>query len=251
MVAGQGDIARNLGEIRARIAEAALRVQREPDEIDLVAVTKTFPVEMIVEAWEAGQRHFGENRPEEGAAKIPRALTAMLAGSSGDTPVWHMIGHIQSRKAELVVTHFDIVHSVDRFKIAKKLNDLGATAGRCMPVLIECNVSGEEDKYGYAAAGWQEEPGVRERLYSEVASLVELPYLKMMGLMTMAPLTDDPETVRPVFASLRALRDWLREQFPEADWSQLSMGMTDDFTVAVEEGATLVRVGRGVFGTRS
>lgn len=250
MVSGNVDVARNLQEIRARIAEAALRVQRDPEDVELVAVTKTFPVEMILEAWEAGQQHFGENRPEEGAAKISRALAVMLSGRPAGTPVWHMIGHIQSRKTDLVVAHFDIVHTVDRFKIAQKLNDLGARMGRCIPVLVECNVSGEASKYGYEAAGWQGDLGIRERLYSEVASLVELPYLQLLGLMTMAPIAEDPATVRPVFASLRGLRDWLREQFPGTDWSQLSMGMTDDFAVAVEEGATLVRVGRGVFGAR-
>jgi PLP dependent protein len=251
MVREQVDIARNLQEVRGRIAEAALRAGRNPEEIELIAVTKTFPVEMIVEAWQAGQRHFGENRPEEGAVKIPRMLTSVLAGPPGGNPVWHMMGHIQSRKADLVVDHFDMVHSVDRLKIAEKLNALAAVKRRCIPVLLECNVSGEAGKYGYDAAGWQEATGVRERLYSDVASLVELPYVHVVGLMTVAPIAEDPETVRPIFASLRGLRDWLGEQFPGMSWSQLSMGMTDDFAVAVEEGATLVRVGRGVFGSRS
>jgi PLP dependent protein len=244
------DIAANLRQVRERIAEAALRSQRDPQKVELVAVTKMFPVEMIVEAWEAGQRHFGENRPEEGADKIPSALRLMLAGPPAGAPIWHMIGHVQSRKADLVVAHFDIVHSIDRLKIAQKLNDLAAGMRRCIPVMMECNVSGEAGKYGYPAAAWQEEPAVREQLYSEVASLVELPYLQVVGLMTMAPIAEDPEAVRPVFASLRGLRDWLREQFPEVDWSQLSMGMTDDYAVAVEEGATIVRVGRGIFGAR-
>jgi PLP dependent protein len=250
MVNERIDIAENLRQVRERIAEAALRSQRDPQKIELVAVTKMFPVGMIVEAWEAGQRHFGENRPEEGATKIPSALRSILMGPPAGVPVWHMIGHVQSRKADLVVAHFDIVHSVDRLKIAQRLNDLAAGMGRCMPVMVECNVSGEAGKHGYQAARWQEEQALREQLYSEVASLVKLPYLQVLGLMTMAPITEDPETVRPVFASLRGLRDWLREQFPEVDWSQLSMGMTGDYTVAVEEGATVVRVGRGIFGAR-
>jgi PLP dependent protein len=251
MVNGPVDVARNLREIRARMGEAALRAQRDPEKVELIAVTKTFPVEMILEAWSAGQRHFGENRPEEAATKIRGALARILAGPPVGAPVWHMIGHVQSRKAELVIAHFDVVHSVDRLKIAQKLNDLGSRAGRCIPILVECNVSGEVGKYGYEAAGWQVEDRVRERLYSEVASLVKLPYLQVRGLMTVAPIVEDPVEVRPIFASLRGLRDWLGERFPEADWSQLSMGMTDDFAVAIEEGSTLVRVGRGIFGVRS
>ena len=203
MVGAEGDIARNLHEIRSRIAEAALRARRDPEEVTLVAVTKTIPVELILEAWQAGQRQFGENRPEEGADKIPQVLVPILAGRPAGTPVWHMIGHIQSRKTELVVDHFDIVHSVDRLKIAQRLNSLLGAAGRCIPVLLECNVSGEASKHGYHAAGWEAEPAVRERLYSDVASLVELPYLRIAGLMTVAPLAEDAETVRPVFASLR------------------------------------------------
>jgi len=240
------EIRRNLERVRTRIGEAALRVGRTPTDVRLVAVSKTHPAEAVLAAWECGQRDFGENRPEEGAEKIPA-----VAGAVGGThPTWHMIGTIQRRKADLVVAHFDYVHSVDRLVLARKLSSLAVAAGNVLPVLIECNVSGEESKAGYALYGWEHEPQVRETFFQEVAAMVALPGLRVEGLMTMAPLTEEPETVRPVFASLRGLREALQEQLPQATWRHLSMGMTDDFEVAIEEGATLVRVGRAIFGQR-
>ena len=238
-------IATNLENIRTRIAEAALRVGREPSGVYLVAVTKTFPVDAILAAWESGQRDFGENRPEEGVQKIPEVAARLPTGSG--KPTWHMIGHIQRRKARLVVEDFDVVHSIDRLAVAQKLSALAVEAGRELPVLLECNVSGEASKYGYQAAGWERDAAIRERLYGEVTAILGLPSLRLEGLMTMAPIADDAEAVRPVFASLRALRDAFREHFPAVTLPHLSMGMTDDFEVAVEEGATLVRVGRGIF----
>ncbi|MBN1247872.1 MAG: YggS family pyridoxal phosphate-dependent enzyme [Anaerolineae bacterium] len=241
----------------------------------LVAVTKTFPPEMIIAAWEAGQRHFGENRPEEGAEKIPQVMRDIAARHitllaltdadrteqdaeaeattpepDSDIPIWHMIGHIQSRKTEMVVTYFDIVHSVDRYKIAHRLSVQGTAADREIPVLLECNVSGEESKYGYAASGWEHDPAVRTALLDEAKRVVALPGLRVAGLMTVGPFVDDPEEIRPVFASLRALRDFLQEHIAEVDWHHLSMGMTSDYEVAVAEGATLVRIGRAIFGAR-
>ena len=250
-----GQIAKNLRAVRERIAEACLRVARDPREVTLVAVTKTFPLCYIQEAWEAGQRDFGENRPEEGAPKI-EAMTRWLAEQEGGgatgccRPTWHMIGHVQRRKAGLVVAHFDLVHSVDRLKLAQKLSRLALEADRQLPVLIECNVSGEVTKYGYQLAGWQERPELLQSFVEEMAGLVALSGLEVMGLMTVAPWLDDPEMVRPVFASLRALRDALQERLPGASWQHLSMGMSDDFEVAVEEGATMVRLGRAIFGPR-
>lgn len=241
------EIRRNLEQVQARMAEAALRVGRTTTDVRLVAVSKTHPAEAVLAAWECGQRDFGENRPEEGAEKIP-----VVAGAVGTArPTWHMIGTIQRRKADLVVAHFDYIHSVDRLVLAKKLSSLAVAAGKVLPVLIECNVSGEESKAGYSLYGWEHESKVREPFFREVAALVALPGLRVEGLMTMAPLTEEPETVRPVFASLRGLREALQEQLPQATWHHLSMGMTDDFEVAIEEGATLVRVGRAIFGQRS
>ncbi len=235
----------NLAHIRARIAEAALRAGRDPNAVRLVAVTKTCPVDAILAAWDSGQRDFAENRPEEGAQKVIE--TAARLAEAPEKPVWHMIGHVQRRKANLVVAHFDVAHAIDRLALAQKLSALAVEAERELPVLLECNVSGEASKYGYCAAGWERDPDLRERLYAEVAAVSALPGLRLEGLMTMAPIADDAETVRPVFASLRVLRDALREQFPGMTLPHLSMGMTDDFEVAVEEGATLVRIGRGIF----
>lgn len=239
-------VAGNLARVRERIAEAALRAGRDPAAVQLVAVSKTFPAEAVLSAWEAGQRDFGENRAEEGAAKVPLVAAAL----GGTRPIWHMIGHVQRRKARLVLAHFDVVHSVDSLALAQKLSALAVAAGRELPVLLECNVSGEESKYGYRLTGWECAPAVRERFFRAVAALLALPALRLEGLMTVAPFAEEPETVRPVFASLRALREMLRERFPTVAWPHLSMGMTDDFAVAVAEGATLVRIGRAIFGAR-
>jgi len=239
-------IRRNLAAVRERIGEAALRAGRDPTGVTLVAVTKTFPVEVVLAGYRAGIRHFGENRPEEGTEKVPQVNAAV----DGPRPTWHMIGHVQSRKAALTVAHFDMVHSVDRPRIARRLSRFASEAGREMPVLLECNVSGEATKYGFPVDRWQEDPEQRESFFAACAEVLALPSLRVEGLMTMAPLTDNPETARPVFASLRALRDALAERFPLVAWRHLSMGMTDDFEVAVEEGATMVRIGRAIFGPR-
>lgn len=240
-------IRENLKTVHERIAEAALRAGRDPDAIQLVAVSKTFPVDAVLSAWKLGQRDFGENRPREGARKVQEVGAHSEAGAR---PTWHMIGHIQSRKTDIVAEHFDTVHSLDRMKIARRLSRLMVEAEREMPVLIECNVSGEASKYGYDLADWQHDADVRGAFFDEVAALLALPGLRIQGLMTMAPLVDDPETVRPVFAALRALRGALRERFPDVEWRHLSMGMTDDFEVAIAEGATMLRIGRAIFGER-
>jgi pyridoxal phosphate enzyme (YggS family) len=162
-----------------------------------------------------------------------------------------MVGHVQSRKAQAVVTHFDYIHSVDRLKIARRLSRFAQEVGQTLPVLLECNVSGEETKFGFGLQGWEQDEARREAFFAAIEDILALPGLSVRGLMTMAPLVTDPETVRPVFASLRALLDALRERFPIHDWRHLSMGMTDDFEVAIEEGATMVRIGRAIFGVRS
>ncbi len=239
-------IAQNLKQVQNRIAEAALRAGHDPAAITLVAVTKTFPVEVILEGYAVGLRHFGENRPEEGAAKVPQ----VNASVDGPRPTWHMIGHIQSRKADLALAHFDIVHSIDRPKIARRLSRLAVEAARELPVLLECNVSGEATKFGFAVDRWASDAAQRQAFFAACAEVLALPGLRVEGLMTLAPFVDDPQTVRPVFASLRALRDALAEQFPAVAWRHLSMGMSDDFEVAVEEGATMVRIGRALFGER-
>jgi pyridoxal phosphate enzyme (YggS family) len=246
------DVAHHLERVRERIAAAALGAGRDPADVTLVAVTKTRSAEAVVAAYRAGVFHVGENRVEEAAPKIP----AVRAAIAGPQPTWHMVGHVQSRKARDVVAHFDYVHSVDRLKIAQRLSRFAGEAGQVLPVLLECNLSGEEAKFGFDLQGWERDEARRGTFFATVEHILALPGLSVQGLMTMAPLVADPETVRPVFASLRALLDALRERFPPRghvsghDWRHLSMGMTDDFEVAIEEGATMVRVGRAIFGPR-
>jgi len=225
----------NLAAVRARIEQAAARVQRDPAEITLVAVSKTKPMAAIEAAYGAGQRDFGENRLEELWEKVAAAQALGM-----DDIRWHMIGTIQSRKSSQLVGPFTLIHSIDRDKIAQRLSRDAMAAACVLSVLLEVNVSGEESKHGFAPAD----------LLATAADLQTLPGLRIAGLMTMAPLVDDAEATRPIFRRLRELRDELCQNSSTATWSQLSMGMTNDFEVAVEEGATLVRVGSAIFGTR-
>jgi pyridoxal phosphate enzyme (YggS family) len=228
----------SLRSVRQRIDAAALRAGRDPGSVTLVAVTKTQPPEVIRAAYDLGLRHFGENRVEEAEAKI---------GHLPSDVNWHMIGHIQGRKARQVVPLFRFIHSVDSVRLAVRLDRLCADRGEPLPVLLECNVSGEESKYGFDAARWRSGEAERVALVAAVEEILALPHLAVRGLMTMAPIVADPEQARPIFLRLRQLRDDLATVFPRNDWSQLSMGMTDDFEVAIEEGATFVRVGRAIF----
>lgn len=228
----------NLRAVQERITAAATRVGRDPAEITLVAVTKTQPSEVIRTAYDLGFRHFGENRVEEAEAKV---------NDLPDDITWHMIGHIQSRKAKRVVPLFDVIHSVDSLKLARRLDRLSVDRAEPLPVLLEFNVSGEASKYGFDAERWPEDTVQREGLLAAVQEIVELPHLQVQGLMTMAPIVTAAEQTRPLFTRLRRLRTELSETFSQADWRHLSMGMTDDFEVAIEEGATLVRVGRAIF----
>ena len=228
----------NLGSVQERIAAAALRAGRDPAAVTLVAVTKTQPVEAIQAAYDLGLRHFGENRVSEAEDKVGQL--------PGDI-TWHMIGHIQSRKANRITPLFQIVHSVDRLKLAQRLDRVCPEDSAPLPVLLEVNVSGEESKYGFAASRWDSDPAERAALFDAVEEMLSLSRLQIQGLMTMAPIVPDAESARPVFVRLRHLRDELSTAFPAADWHHLSMGMTDDFEVAIEEGATLVRIGRAIF----
>ncbi|MCC7353436.1 MAG: YggS family pyridoxal phosphate-dependent enzyme [Anaerolineae bacterium] len=231
----------NLARVQERIAAAARRAGRAPAGVTLVAVTKTHPPEVVEAAYLAGLRHFGENRVEEAAPKI-EAVAAWLVGQKleADPPAWHMIGHMQSRKAEDAVGPYALIHSVDSLKLARRLDRFASETGRRLPILLEINVSGEASKYGFTPA----------EVAAALAEIVALPSLHVQGLMTMAPIVADPEETRPVFRALRALRDDLARRFPQMDGRHLSMGMTDDFEVAIEEGATIVRVGRAIFGER-
>jgi pyridoxal phosphate enzyme (YggS family) len=241
-----GDIKTNLARVQARIANAARRVGRAPDEITLVAVTKTHPADVIQTAYQAGLRDFGENRVEEASTKIPLLQERLL---SSDQPRWHMVGHLQRRKVRLALALFDLIHAVDTLRLAERINRVAEELGKVVPVLLEVNVSGEASKYGFdlSAAGGRE---ARAAFWADVEGILALPYLRPRGLMTMAPIVPDPEQARPVFGALRALRDDLNRRFPQANWRELSMGMTDDFEVAIEEGATMVRIGRAILGER-
>jgi PLP dependent protein len=236
---GQADILANYRRVQQQINEAASLVGRNPQSVKLVVVTKGHPVQTVFQALESGIRTFGENYTEEGVAKKLACI-----GTAGIE--WHMIGHIQSRKASLVCQHFNWVHSVDSLKLAQRLDRFAAEYGRRIPVLLECNVSGEESKFGWPA--WDENRW--ERLLTEISQIANLQNLVLRGLMTMAPFYDNPEPARPYFQRLRRLREFFRAHLPQADLEELSMGMSGDFTVAVQEGATMVRIGTAILGPR-
>lgn len=232
-------IKENLQEIKARIRRAAERTGRDPSEIEIVAVTKLMPLETIKAGIEAGIRDFGENYPEQAAEKIKA-----LSEDKGVT--WHMIGHIQSRKTDTVCSYFDWVHSVDRMKIARYLDRYSRQADRIIPVLIEVNLSGEESKFGWKA--WEEDAW--SELVPQFTKIAEFPHIEIRGLMTMPPFFDDPELTRPYYQRLRRLQGYLKDKLPGVEWGTLSIGTSFDYEVAIEEGATMVRLGTSVFGPR-
>lgn len=248
-----GQIAAHIAQIRATIAAACLRVGRDPQGVTLVGVSKTQPVTAVLEAAAAGLLDFGENRLEEASGKIP-AVNAALA----ERPIWHLIGHLQSRKTKdlwaggpdsTTPPLFDLIHSLDNVKLAGKLARIAEERHVQQDVLLQMNVSGEASKEGFAAYGWADDREIRTRLWQDFSTIQGMTGLRICGLMTIAPIAENMEAVRPVFADLRRLRDALSESFG-AVLPELSMGMTDDYPVAVEEGATLVRVGRAIFGER-
>jgi PLP dependent protein len=227
------EVRENIARIRERIAAAALRAGRNPKNIRLMAVTKTVSDERILAAIEAGIDILGENYVQEAKRKIE------LMGKSVE---WHLIGHLQTNKAKYAVRLFDMIHSVNRLSLAEEINRRAAAAGKLCRVLIEVNLGGEDSKSG---APPEEAPAL-------IRSVAAMPNLSIQGLMTMAPWYDDPERARPCFAGLRALRDRIAaENIPTVTMRELSMGMTDDFEMAVEEGATIVRIGRAIFGERT
>ena len=240
-------LAENVESVREHVAAACVRAGRHPSEVTLVAVSKTFPAEAVLEAYRLGLRDFGENRVQEAGEKILnlKSLVSNLQPPTSDLR-WHLVGHLQSRRAREAVDLFDVIHSVDSVKLADKLNRLCMEAGRVMPILLECNVSGEASKYGFPLSTAVE----RARWWADVEAILKMPGICVEGLMTVAPLVADPNETRPFFRALRQLRDDLAAQFPQANWRHLSMGMTDDFEVAIGEGATLIRVGRAIFGER-
>jgi len=230
-------IAENLSEVRQRIDVAAHRAKRRPEEIKLMAVSKTFPAERVREAYDAGQRLFGENRVQEFAGKID------ALGDLHDAD-WHLIGHLQTNKAAKAVELFGAIDSVDSLRLAQKLNAAAQQFRKKLKVLIEINVGGEEAKSGVA-------PESRE-LEDLLVAAPKLDHLEFCGLMTVPPFTDDPFEARPYFQTLRELRDRIAaRRLPAVDMRSLSMGMSHDFEVAIEEGSTCVRVGTAIFGDRT
>jgi PLP dependent protein len=227
-----GTVADNLNAVKERIAKAAARVGRDPERVRLVAVTKTMPVERIREAIEAGQRVFGENRVQEAQVKI-EAL--------GRAVQWHLIGHLQRNKVKFVCELFDLIESVDSLRLAQDINARAAQHDVVMPVLIQVNIGDETTKSGVPAA----------EALALVQQVAALPHIAIRGLMCVPPAVEIAEHARPYFVELRTLSEQIaREHIATVSMAELSMGMSHDFEVAIEEGATMVRVGSAIFGQR-
>ena len=226
-------IGTNLEKVQERIAQAALGAGRNPDDIQLVAVSKTVSAATIQQAINAGVTILGENYLQEARKKIEEI---------GHAVRWDFIGHLQSNKAKYVVDLFDIIQSVDRLSLAQEINRLAKKKGKTVKVLLQVNISGEEAKSGIDPAG----------VTALLRETLTLANLSVQGLMTMPPYFDDPEKARPYFVALRELRDSLRKEHGKyTDLKELSMGMSADFEIAIEEGSTIVRVGTAIFGERT
>ncbi len=222
----------NYADVENRISEACRRAGRSRDEVTLIAVSKTKPAEMIQEIYDLGQREFGENKVQELTAKydiLPQDIR------------WHLIGHLQTNKVKYIVDKACLIHSVDSLKLAETISKEAGKKGVTVPILIEVNVAEEESKFGITT----------EETVALTEQIAALPNLTVKGLMTIAPYVDDPEENRPVFRKLRHLSvDIAEKNINNVTMNVLSMGMTNDYEVAIEEGATLVRVGTGIFGER-
>lgn len=224
-------IQENIERVQERIREACRRSGRRPEEVRLIAISKTFPAARVREAYQAGLREFGENRVQEAAAKIAELK---------DLPIsWHLVGHLQTNKTKRARELFHWIHSLDSVRLAEKLHQ-AARVGERLPVLLQVNLGGEETKSG---VGEDEASGVVE----EVSRFTSL---DLRGLMLIPPFFEDPEAVRPFFRRLRQLRERIRASLPHLALPELSMGMSHDFEVAIEEGATMIRVGTAIFGRR-
>lgn len=228
----------NMAKAQAQIEAACSRVNRPVNGVRLVVVTKSQPIETVRAAVRAGATLLGENYPEESLAKIEDLR--------GEAVEWHMIGHLQSRKAKIVTDHFAMLQSLDSLSLAEKLERRLAETGKKLPVLLEVNVSGEESKFGLPC--WDADN--QAVFFLTVEDILRLPHLEMRGLMTMPPLDEDPEHVRPFFRRVKQLQMKLQDRYPQCRWDELSMGTSTDYAVAVEEGATLVRLGTAIVGPR-
>jgi PLP dependent protein len=224
-------IAENLDRVREQIGQAATKSGRSVDEIELVAISKTHEADKVREAIEAGQTLFGESKVQEARAKIPELPSNLR---------WHFVGHLQKNKIRHALPLFELIHSVDSLALAEEMNRIAEEEGLHPRVLVEVNVAGEGSKFGFQP----------DKLRAELESLLALSRLSILGLMCIPPIAEEAEASRKYFISLRELRDRLQAEF-HVDLTQLSMGMTQDYAVAVEEGATLVRVGTAIFGERT
>ena len=223
-------VAENLERVREQIARAAAKSGRTTDDVELVAITKTHPADKVREAIEAGHTLFGESRIQEARAKIPELPSNLR---------WHFVGHLQKNKIRHALPLFEMIHSVDSLALAQDNNRIAEEDGMHPRVLLEVNVAGEGSKFGFSP----------DKLSDQMEELLALPRLSILGLMTIPPLAEEAEASRKYFVQLREMRDRLQTEF-RVDLAQLSMGMTQDFPIAVEEGATLVRVGTAIFGER-
>ena len=223
-------IAENLECVREQIAQAAMKSGRSPDEVELVAITKTHPAEKVREAIEAGQSLFGESRVQEARAKIPELPSNVR---------WHFVGHLQKNKVRQALPLFEMIHSVDPLALAQDVNRIADEEGLYPRVLLEVNMAGEGTKFGFAP----------DHLREQIEMLLAVPRLSIEGLMCIPPLAVESEDSRKFFVQVRKLRDSLEKEF-SIKLPQLSMGMTQDFPIGIEEGATLVRVGTAIFGER-
>lgn len=226
------DLTERLASVRDRIAAACDRAGRDPTEVGIVAVTKTHPASAVDAALAAGLRDIGENRVQELEIKVEAA--------GRDAARWHLIGHLQRNKAKRAIELSDLIHSIDSLRLARKLSDEAIKLGVQVEGLAQVNVAGEETKGGF------EGPGIVE----DLRAVCELPGLRVVGLMTMAPFTDEERVLRPVFAAVRAIAEEAEREVPGFEARHLSMGMSNDFEIAVEEGSTLVRLGTVLFGER-
>lgn len=236
----EGEIAQRVAAVRERICAAAGRAGRRPDEVTLVAVAKRVAPERVLAAARAGVGHVAENYVQEALDKIPKVQAALEGYGGTPPPRWHFVGQLQRNKARRVVERFDVVETVDRESLGTELEQRAARAGRSLDVLLQVNLSREPQKGGVAP----------ESLPQLLAASAHWAHLRTVGLMTIPAWSVDPEASRPVFAQLRALRDCLQRAPGAARLRELSMGMSGDYEVAIEEGATIVRVGTAIFGPR-
>jgi len=240
MIPQEADIRARIEGVRQRIAAACERSSREPKDVTLMAVTKTISAEAIQSAYRSGICFFGENRVQEAAAKISPILLR-APGGSAMTPQWHLIGHLQTNKVKKALELFQVIQSVDSLRLAEALQRQAETAQKKVDVFIEVNTSGEAAKFGAPPA----------QTLSLAKNISALPNLQLTGLMTIGALTDDQTLIRRCFRQLRELQmEIAAAKFPGVNMQHLSMGMTDDFELAIEEGSTMVRVGRAIFGAR-